>query len=139
MKVEAEEQQKRRSNSQNSEQRQTLIQRIEEILDQPDIFCQQDFTVARLAKLAESNTTYVSQAINERYATSFSTVLGNCRVREACRRMNDQQHYGHITIEGIASGVGFKSRTAFANAFKREVGLTPSEYLRIAAQNHPDG
>ncbi len=122
------------TSGQSSEQRLLLIQRIEEILDQPEVFCQQDFTVARLAKLVESNTTYVSQAINERYANSFSTVLGTCRIREACRRMNDQEHYGHITIEGISSGVGFKSRTAFTNAFKREIGLTPSEYLRMAVE-----
>lgn len=131
MKVEAEQQTLRRSR-QSSEHRETLIQRIQEVLDTPEMICQQDFTVARLAKLVESNTTYVSQAINEKYGMAFSNVLGQCRVHEACRRMNDREHYGHITIEGIASGVGFKSRTAFANAFKREVGLTPSEYLRMA-------
>ena len=37
-----------------------------------------------------------------------------------------------MTIEAIAIGVGFKSRTSFINAFKREVGLTPSEYMRMA-------
>ena len=47
--------------------------------------------------------------------------------------MNDENsEYGNMTIEGIATSVGFKSRTAFINAFKREVGLTPSEYLRMA-------
>ena len=133
MKAEAEEQKLRRSR-QSDENRESLTLRIQAVLDQPDVYCQQDFTVARLAKLVESNTTYVSQAINDHYATSFSNVLGQCRVREACRRMNDREHFGNITIEGIAAGVGFKSRTAFANAFKREVGLTPSEYLRMAAQ-----
>ena len=40
---------------------------------------------------------------------------------------------GNLTIEAIASGTGFKSRTTFVNAFKRETGLKPSEYLRMAA------
>lgn len=128
------EQQKLRSSHQSSEDRESLIRRIQDVLDSPDLICQQDFTVARLAALVESNTTYVSQAINQHYGMAFSNVLGNCRVREACRRMNDHNNYGNYTVEGFATSVGFKSRTAFVNAFKREVGLTPSEYLRMALQ-----
>ena len=126
------EQQKLRSSHQTAEHRESLIRRIQDILDTPDLICQQDFTVARLATLVESNTTYVSQAINQHYGMAFSNVLGNYRVREACRRMNDRATYSNYTIEGFATSVGFKSRTAFVNAFKREVGLTPSEYLRMA-------
>ena len=133
IKAEAEQQKLRRStNQQNSEDRESLILRIQEVLDTPEMVCQQDFTVARLAKLVGSNTTYVSQAINEKYGMAFSNVLGNKRINEACRRMNDHENYGNQTIEAIATSVGFKSRTAFVNAFKREVGLTPSEYLRMA-------
>lgn len=114
-------------------QRTSLNQRIQAVLDTPDTLCEQDFTLAKLAKMVDSNTTYVSQVVNERYATSFSNVLSALRVREACRRMSDESdHYRNVTIEAIAASVGFKSRTAFLNAFKREVGLTPSEYLRMA-------
>lgn len=133
MRVEEEQQKLRHTTSQSTENRESLILRIQEVLDAPEQICQQDFTVARLAKLVGSNTTYVSQAINEKYGMAFSNVLGTYRVREACRRMNDVEHYGHVTIEAVAMGVGFKSRTAFANAFKRETGLTPSEYLRMAS------
>ncbi|MBQ9453689.1 MAG: AraC family transcriptional regulator, partial [Desulfovibrio sp.] len=74
-----------------------------------------------------------SQVINEHYGTSFSNVLSGMRIREACRRMSEESsRYRHVTIEAIALSVGFKSRTAFINAFKREVGLTPSEYLKMA-------
>ncbi|MBR1484878.1 MAG: AraC family transcriptional regulator [Prevotella sp.] len=117
----------------SDEQKDSLIYRIQEILNNPDIICQQDFTLSKLARQADSNTTYVSQVINERYGTAFSNVLSGFRIKEACRRMNGESgHYSHVTIEAIATGVGFKSRTSFINAFKREVGLTPSEYLRMA-------
>ncbi len=117
----------------NNEQREALIFRIQEVLDNPDHICQQDFTLNQMAKLVDSNTTYVSQAINEEYGMTFSNVLGSFRIKEACRRINESSQYDNLTIEGIASNIGFKSRTAFINAFKREVGLTPSEYLKIAA------
>ncbi len=132
IKADSEQQKMRRNSQQSTEGRESLILRIQEVMDNPEMICQQDFTVARLAKIVESNTTYVSQAINEKYGVAFSIVLGSCRVKEACRRMNDQKNYGNHSIEGISTGVGFKSRTAFINAFKREVGLTPSEYLQLA-------
>lgn len=118
----------------NGSQKETLAFRIEEILNNAEVICQQDFNLSQLAKLADSNTTYVSQVINEKYGMTFSNVLARFRIREACYRIsNKREQYSNITIEGIATSVGFKSRTAFINAFKREVGLTPSEYLRMAA------
>jgi len=116
----------------NDTQREALLFRIQEVLDNPDFICQQDFTLSQLSKFVDSNTTYVSQVINERYGMTFSNLLGSFRVKEACRRIDEGQQYSNLTIEAIASNIGFKSRTAFINAFKREVGLTPSEYIRIA-------
>lgn len=117
----------------SDEQRSKLVFHIQEILDDTNTICQQDFTLGKLAKLVDSNTTYVSQVINEKYGMAFSNVLAGCRIKEACRRISDEnERYSQITIEAIATSVGFKSRTAFINAFKREIGLTPSEYLRAA-------
>ena len=140
LQVEHEAQELRKSNEEkysrsnlSDDQRSKLVFQIQEILDDADTVCQQDFTLGKLAKLVDSNTTYVSQVVNEKYGIAFSNVLAGCRIKEACRRISDEnERYSQITIEAIAISVGFKSRTAFINAFKREVGLTPSEYLRAA-------
>ena len=133
--TEADEQSLRKTYSRsslNDEQRESLILRIEETLNDAGVICQQDFTLNKLAKLINSNTTYTSQVINEKYGMTFSNLLGKCRVKIACQWMDNPERYGNITIEAIASGTGFKSRTTFVNAFKRETGLKPSEYLRMA-------
>lgn len=114
-----------------NDQRKGLIDRIGTVLEDADTICRQDFSLKDLAKMVDSNTTYVSRIINEDYGMTFANLLGNRRVREACRRINDDR-YANITIEAIANNVGFKSRTAFLNAFKREVGISPSEYIRMA-------
>ena len=134
--VESNEQQLRKAYSKsnlNDEQRESLIYRIQEVLNDADIICQQDFTLYKLAKIINSNTTYVSQVINEKYGIPFSNLLGNYRVKLACQWMDDPKR-GNVTIEAIATETGFKSRTAFVNAFKRETGLKPSEYLRMAIE-----
>lgn len=117
----------------SDEQKSSLESRIQELLNNSETIYEQDFTLNRLAKLADSNTTYVSQVVNECYGMPFSNVLAGLRIKEACRRISDPStQYSQMTIEAIATSVGFKSRTSFINAFKREVGLTPSEYLRMA-------
>lgn len=116
------------------DQRETIESRIRHLLEDPEVFCSMDFSSKELARLADSNTTYVSKIINETYGISFSTLIGNLRVKEACRRINESDCYDALTIEGIANNMGFKSRTSFINAFKREVGISPSEYIRIARE-----
>lgn len=120
------------SSSLDDSRRRDLQNKIREIMEDPDIISCPDFTLKQLADNVGSNTTYVSQTINETYGVSFSTLLGNFRVRLVCQRITNEDRYSNLTVEGIANSVGFKSRTAFLNAFKREVGLTPSEYLRMA-------
>lgn len=113
-----------------------LWQRILDVLDNTEMICSPDFSQSTLANAVGSNITYVSTIVNERSGQNFSSLLNERRIREACRRMNDIEHYGRFTIEAISSSLGFKSRVTFVNAFKRQLSLTPSEYMRIAHQKY---
>lgn len=97
----------------------------------PEIYSP-DFTAEQLATMIGSKYKYVSQVINETYGCNFSTFLNEYRIKEACRRIGDRQHYGNLTTEAIAHEVGFKSRTTFIASFKKVTGLTPSEYIKIS-------
>lgn len=111
-----------------------LERRISDIIDNSDEMYETSFSLRKLADRVGSNQSYVSQVVNEKYGKSFNTLLGECRINEACRRMGDAEHYGHYTIEAIAKSVGFKSRTSFAASFKKITGLTPSTYQRMARE-----
>lgn len=78
----------------------------------------------------------VRLALAKKDMTTFNTLLGRYRIREACRRFNDPQRYGSYTIESIARDLGFKSRSNFATTFKKHTGLNPSEYLRLAKEKN---
>ena len=109
-----------------------LALKIADLFASSDAIYSPDFNLSKLAELVNSNSKYVSQAINQVFQKNFSTLLNECRIREACRQINTPDNYGHLTIEAIASNIGFKSRTSFIAAFKKNTGLTPSEYMRIA-------
>ena len=70
--------------------------------------------------------------INGLKGKNFNVLLGEYRVKEACRRLADDETYGNFSIEGIASGLGFKSRSNFVNVFKKVTGLTPSEFHKMS-------
>ncbi|MBQ9646006.1 MAG: helix-turn-helix transcriptional regulator [Prevotella sp.] len=109
-----------------------VMQRVIDVLQHSDEVFNQGFTINRMAELVHRNYRYVSQAVNNTTGNNFSALLNEYRIREACRRLNDQEHYGNMTIEAIAESVGYKSRTNFAAVFKKATGLSPSEYQRMA-------
>lgn len=109
-----------------------LWQNITHVMKYSQEIFDESFNVARLAELVDAKPNYVSQAINQQEEWSFSSLLAHYRIREACRRMNDSANYGSYTIEGIAQSVGYSSRSHFVKLFKKQTGLTPSDYIKQA-------
>ena len=105
-----------------------LMLRVRTVMDQPEVICMPDFTVALLAEKVNTKPRHVSQVINEHYEKGFNQMLSEYRIKEACRRLVDTQGYGNLSIEGLSAGLGFKSRSNFVSNFKRIVGMSPSEY-----------
>ena len=96
-----------------------------------------NFTIMQLADCIQSNQKYVSQVINERTSLNFNNLLASHRVDEACRRMENTEEFGNLTIEAIGQSVGFGSRASFFNAFKRFRGVAPSEYMKTVRDKNP--
>ena len=118
------------------EDKSDLLHRIFIVMETSEEVFGEGFTLERLSELVGDKRKNVSQVINEKYHTTFNGILSDYRIREACRRISDTEHYGNLTIEGIAQSVGFKSRTNFASVFKRYTGLTPSAYQKLSRQEN---
>ena len=121
-----------KSSSLTDESKEILLGRIRHVMHTPEEFCQDDFTIDKLATLVNSNTRYVSQVINETLAKNFNTLLNEQRINEVCKRLVDTVNHGNKTNEAIAEEVGFKSRSHFIRTFKKITGLTPTQYQRMA-------
>lgn len=114
---------------------QQLIAKIEELMSHSSEIYRSDFGIEDLATMTGKRSRYLSGLINSGMGCNFSTLLGRKRIEEACRRMSDTDRYGQLTIEGIANGVGFQSRSHFTLLFKKYVGMLPSEYYQIAQEH----
>lgn len=111
-----------------------LCDKIDRALLDNSLICSPDFSLQQLAEHIGSNYKYVSQVINERYQKNFRLLVNEARVKEACRRLGDPEHYGNLTIEAISTGLGFKSRSNFAVTFKKITGLSPSDFQKMAKE-----
>lgn len=113
-----------------------IVESIDGVMRQTDVICSRDFSMAKLCDMTGYSRTYVSQAIRQKYGTNFNGLLNSYRIKEACSRMNDYEHYGHLTIEAIADSLGYASRTNFSAVFKRITGLSATEYMKRNNMEH---
>lgn len=60
--------------------------------------------------------------------------INEYRIREACRRLLDDENYGNITFSAIGESVGFSSQVSFNRTFKKVTGITPSLYRKMAEE-----
>jgi AraC-like DNA-binding protein len=109
-----------------------LLERVEKVMANSQEIFSAEFSIDRLAELVETKPRNISLVINGLKGKNFNVLLGEYRVKEACRRLADDETYGNFSIEGIASGLGFKSRSNFVNVFKKVTGLTPSEFHKMS-------
>lgn len=124
-------QEKYRDSSMTDETRKELIVKIEAVMENIDEICDKNFSLQRLTALVGSNTSYISRIVNEHYGMTFGNLLNQYRLKEACRRMGDTERYGNLTIEAISESVGFNTRSTFTKAFRLNIGMLPSEYVRL--------
>ena len=103
-------------------------------MDNEKIFQQNDLKLGDVAKKINLPAYYVSQVINEKLGKNFYDFINEYRVEEVKRRFADKK-YDHMTILAAGFDSGFNSKTAFYSAFKKNTGVTPTEFKKNPIKN----
>jgi AraC-like DNA-binding protein len=84
-------------------------------------------SLSELAHRLGESPHHVSQVINEKMSKNFFELLAFYRIDKAKKiLLSDKEN--KLTIEEVSEMVGYNSKTAFNNAFKKITGKTPSEF-----------
>ena len=92
-------------------------------------FLQADFDISDIALDLNIPQNQVSYCISYIMETKFSKLKSDLRVQHAVELLKKGTN-SKLTIEAIGKQSGFKTRSYFYTAFKKEMGITPSEYLQ---------
>lgn len=91
-----------------------------------------DLTIKDLSDQFNMHHKYLSQVINSQFGQNFYDFINQFRVQEAKNIILNSTDK-RITILEILYEVGFNSKSAFNNAFKKSTGKTPTEFKKLAS------
>ncbi|MBW6535699.1 MAG: helix-turn-helix domain-containing protein [Mariniphaga sp.] len=91
-----------------------------------------DLTINSLAKRIHSNREYLSRTIHYFFEKSYTDLINEYRVKEATRLLVNISNgtQTKLNMLEVAHASGFKSTSTFNPAFKKVMGVTPSEYKK---------
>ena len=104
-----------------------IIEKINTHLIESESFKNPDLSIATLAEELCINKRTLSELINDHYNVNFSNFINSYRINNAKERLMNQKDQNETILE-ILYDVGFNSKSSFNTSFKKNTGLTPSEF-----------
>ncbi len=102
--------------------------KIEDYIIVQEAFKTTDLSLEKVAFTLSSSTHKLSAIFNNVYKMTFADFVNGQRIKSIQLQMADTEAMRNFTIEALAKQTGFASRSAFYNAFKKIVGVSPAEY-----------
>lgn len=85
------------------------------------------FTARRMAELLNTNSRYVSIAVQQHFHMNYTSLLNKLRTEEVMTMLADP-NCADMALQEIADAAGFSNRQTFYSAFRKHCGMTPAEY-----------
>lgn len=108
-----------------------IDQRLAEMVDFVQDSYHQRLSVDTLAKMASLSPTQLDRRMKRIFNLSTQQFIIKTRLSAATQHLD----FSDLSIAQIAAECGFCDQAAFANQFRRFVGLSPSEYRRLRHAN----
>ncbi|MCK0161520.1 helix-turn-helix domain-containing protein [Allomuricauda sp. F6463D] len=102
---------------------------IDNFVTESKYYSHQDVSLKNVAEKLNTNGNTVSKLINSKTGNNFNDYINQKRIALAQKRLMDDE-YKHLTVEAVGQSVGFKSKSAFYNAFKKHTGQSPSAFMK---------
>lgn len=94
---------------------------------EPPFFTDSNYTIEQFAADLGTNRSYASRFVNGELGISFYVLLGKLRLAYFMKQKSNREK---SNINSLAKKCGFRNAFSFRRTFKREYGMTPSEYLK---------
>ncbi|MCQ9634211.1 helix-turn-helix transcriptional regulator [Chryseobacterium sp. WG23] len=92
-------------------------------------YLKSDITIASMASNFGTNTKYLSEVIKSYKNKNFNHYINSLRIEYITRKLYEDAVYRKYKITSLAELCGYANHRVFQNAFKKETGLTPSDFI----------
>ena len=106
---------------------------LEQAMEKEKLFLDPEITIEKIAEHIQYSRHHLSQVLNEGLHRSFYDFMNYYRVEEAKHLLADPKRAEH-KIASIAYDAGFNSLSTFNDIFKKNTGITPSQYRKTPMQ-----
>ncbi|MBN1647076.1 MAG: AraC family transcriptional regulator, partial [Spirochaetales bacterium] len=109
------------------------IRKLDRLMQEEKMFRDPDISLSLLAEKMEVTRNYTSYLVNDIYHMTFFDFINSYRINEVKGYMEKD----NITnLLNIAFQAGFNSKTTFNVAFKKNTGMTPTQYRNKLKKEH---
>ncbi|HCM35915.1 helix-turn-helix domain-containing protein [Chryseobacterium sp.] len=99
-------------------------------------FLEKGLTAGKLAANFETNTSYLSQYINEFKQSNFNTYINKLRIEYATEKICNDKNWVKYSVEDLAEACGFSNRQSFSNIFYEQNGIRPQDFLKTRREKN---
>jgi AraC-like DNA-binding protein len=106
-----------------------IIEKLNHTVGEHKYYLTPNLTIKKLAEELDVQSKHLSQVINEDFKQNFCDYINSYRIEDAIGQLKDPKQQ-HKTILEICYAIGFNSKSAFNDVFKKQTGLTPTTYRK---------
>jgi len=117
-----------------AEKKQEYLAKLESIFIAKELFLKKDLVIRDIAEETGISVHHLSNLINSEFNLHFQDYVNLKRIEYFKEKINDPD-WKDLSLEGMAWGSGFKSRTTCFRAFIKHTGKSPSEYFKVIRIN----
>jgi AraC-like DNA-binding protein len=113
----------------SGDQEEQYFNSIISFMEKEKPYINDDLSLYDLARETDIPRSYLSYVINKYAGVNFYDFLHKYRVKEAKTILSDKR-YNDLRILEIAYNCGFKAKSTFNKIFKKQTGMTPSDFKK---------
>jgi len=116
------------------EKKSQYLNQLENIFASKELFLKKDLVIRDISDETGISVHHISNLINSEFNLHFQDYVNLKRIEYFKEKINDPE-WKDLSLEGMAWGSGFKSRTTCFRAFIKHTGKSPSEYFKVIRIN----
>ncbi|RZJ40396.1 MAG: helix-turn-helix domain-containing protein, partial [Chryseobacterium sp.] len=107
---------------------QNILAKLEKF-EKTTLYTRNTISLPYLATYCGTNTKYLSYVINNFKQKDFNNYINELRINYIIAKIRSEPKYLKYKVASLAEEAGFSSQSKFANAFKKVIDISPSQFI----------